>query len=97
MGCGCKGNQQQQQIVPKGMTPIQVITVQPKEIDYTIEELIRIKDYISSTNKKETERQFMSDFMFKHYGDLIPSYCDQNCLNRTRRQVEEMIVRLNQK
>ena len=61
------------------------------------EELIRIKDYISSTNKTETERQFMSDFMFKHYGDLIPNYCDQNCLNRARRQVEELGLRLNQK
>jgi hypothetical protein len=35
--------------------------------------------------------------MFKQYGDIIPSYCDQNCLNRAKRQVEEMIVRLNQK
>lgn len=93
MGCNCKG-QQQEQIVPKGITPIQVIAVQPKGIDYTIEELIRIKDYIDSTNKTETERQFMSDFMFKQYGDIIPSYCDQNCLNRARKQVEEMVVRL---
>jgi hypothetical protein len=91
--CNCKG-QAQEQIVPKGITPIQVVAVQPKEIDYTIEELIRIKDYISSTNKTETERQFMADFMFKQYGDIIPSYCDQNCLNRAKRQVEEMMVRL---
>lgn len=93
MGCGCK-QQPQQPVVPKGITPIQVQAVQHQPTGYTIEELIRIKDYISSTNKTETERQFMADFMFKHYGDVIPSYCDHICLNRARRQVEELIVRL---
>ena len=93
MGCGCK-QQPQQPVVPKGITPIQVQAVQHQPTGYTIEELIRIKDYINSTNKTETERQFMADFMLKHYGDIIPSYCDHICLNRARRQVEELIVRL---
>lgn len=96
-GCNCKGSVPQEKIVPKGITPIQVQAIKHEPIGYTIEELIRIKDYISSTNKTETERQFMSDFMFKHYGDLIPNYCDQNCLNRARRQIEELGLRLNQK
>jgi len=92
MGCGCK-QQPQQPVVPKGITPIIVQQVH-KPTGYTIEELIRIKDYINSNNKTETERQFMSDFMFKHYGDVIPNYCDQICLSRARKQVEELIVRL---
>ena len=87
-GCNCKGSVPQEKIVPKGITPIQVQAIKREPIGYTIEELIRIKDYISSTNKTETER---------HYGDLIPNYCDQNCLNRARRQVEELGLRLNQK
>jgi len=90
--CNCK-QQPQQPVVPKGITPIQVQAVQ-QPTGYTIEELIRIKDYISSTNKTETERQFMADFMLKHYGDVIPSYCDQICLSRAKKQVEELIVRL---
>jgi hypothetical protein len=36
----------------------------------------------------------MADFMLKHYGDVIPSYCDQICLSRAKKQVEELIVRL---
>ena len=92
MGCGCK-QQPQQPVVPKGITPIIVQQVH-EPTGYTIEELIRIKDYISSTNKTETERQFMADFMLKHYGDVIPSYCDQICLSRAKKQVEELIVRL---
>jgi hypothetical protein len=39
MGCGCK-QQPQQPVVPKGITPIQIQSVQPEEITYTIEELI---------------------------------------------------------
>jgi hypothetical protein len=93
MGCGCK-QQPQQPVVPKGITPIQVQAVQHQPTGYTIEELLRIKDYISSTNKTETERQFMADFMFKHYGDVIPSYCDQICLTRAKNQVEELLLRL---
>jgi hypothetical protein len=91
--CNCKGNQPQEQIVPKGIRPIIVQQVH-EPTGYTIEELIRIKDYINSTNKTETERQFMADFMLKHYGDVIPSYCDQICLSRAKKQVEELIVRL---
>jgi len=94
MGCGCKGEVPQQKIVPQGIKPIVVQQVH-EPVGYTIEELIRIKDYINSTNKTESERQFMSDFMFKHYGDIIPSYCDQICLSRAKKKVEELMVRLN--
>jgi len=93
MGCGCK-QQPQEPIVPKGITPIQVVAVQPEEITYTIEELIRIKDYISSTNKNETERLFVETFMINKAGLVIPSYCDQICLSNLRDKVQQLESRL---
>jgi len=93
MGCGCK-QQPQEPIVPKGITPIQVVAVQPEEITYTIEELIRIKDYISSTNKNETERHFVETFMINKAGLVIPSYCDQICLSNLRDKVQQLESRL---
>jgi hypothetical protein len=87
MGCGCKG-QKQEPIVPKGIKPIVVETVQPTTINYTIEELIRVKDYISSTNKKESERQFVQEFMMKEIGMIVPDYCDQICLSNLRLRVK---------
>lgn len=94
MGCGCKGSQPQEKIVPKGITPIQVQAVRPEEVTYTIEELIRIKDYISSTNKTETERQFVETFMINKAGLVIPSYCDQICLSNLRDKVSQLESRL---
>ena len=94
MGCGCKGSQPQENIVPKGITPIQVQAVQPEEVTYTIEELIRIKDYISSTNKNETERLFVETFMINKAGLVIPSYCDQICLSNLRDKVLQLESRL---
>jgi len=93
MGCGCK-QQPQEQIVPKGITPIQVQAVQPEPVTYTIEELIRIKDYISSTNKNETERHFVETFMINKAGLVIPSYCDQICLSNLRDKVQQLESRL---
>ena len=94
MGCGCKGNQPQENIVPKGITPIQVQAVQPEPVTYTIEELIRIKDYISSTNKTESERLFVETFMINKAGMVIPSYCDQICLSNLRDKVLQLESRL---
>ena len=93
-GCGCKGSVPQEKIVPKGITPIQVQAVQPEPVTYTIEELIRIKDYISSTNKNETERLFVETFMINKAGLVIPSYCDQICLSNLRDKVQQMESRL---
>ena len=93
MGCGCK-QQPQQPVVPKGITPIQVQSVQPEHISYTIEELIRVKDYISSTNKSETERQWVETFMSNNIGLVVPSYCDQSCLSNLRSSVEMMESKL---
>ena len=89
MGCGCK--QKPEPIVPKGIKPIVVETVsEPEPINYTIEQLIRVKDFISSINKTETERQFVQDFMMKQIGMVVPDYCDQICLSNLRLRVKEL-------
>ena len=95
MGCGCKQQVQQEPVVPKGITPLVIQAVQqPAEINYTIEELIKIKDYISSTNKNETDRQFVANFMLDKMGFIIPAYCDQICLSTLRNKVAELQSRL---
>ena len=95
MGCGCKQPVKQQKIVPEGIRPIQVQSATEIESPrYTIEDVIRIKDYLSSTNKHDLEKQFIAYILSENFGDLIPDYCDQNCLrhiqNRTT-QMEESI------
>ena len=95
MGCGCKGQPQQEKIVPKGIEPIKVqAVVELPPIDYTIEDVIRIKDYLSAMNKQDSEKQFITEILFKNFGDVIPSYCDQNCLKQIALRVQQMELRL---
>lgn len=95
MGCGCKGQPQQEKIVPKGIEPIKVqAVVELPPIDYTIEDVIRIKDYLSSTNKHDSEKQFIAEILYKNFGDVIPSYCDQTCLKQIALRVQQMELRL---
>jgi hypothetical protein len=96
MGCGCKGQTQQEKIVPQGIKPIVVQAVSTTEpLNYTIEDIIRIKDYLSSTNKHDSEKQFISYILNVNFGDVIPGYCDQNCLKHIRKRVKEMEDKLN--
>ena len=97
MGCGCKGQQtQQEKIVPQGIKPIVVQSAsEPEPLNYTIEDIIRIKDYLSSTNKHDSEKQFISFILNSNFGDVIPGYCDQNCLKHIRKRVKEMEAKLN--
>jgi hypothetical protein len=91
MGCGCKQPVKQQKIVPDGIRPIQVQST--TEIDaprYTIEDIIRIKDYLSSTNKHDLEKQFIAYILSENFGDVIPDYCDQICLKHIQKRVNEM-------
>jgi hypothetical protein len=96
MGCGCKGQPQQEKIVPQGIKPIVVQAVSTTEpLNYTIEDIIRIKDYLSSTNKHDSEKQFISYILNVNFGDVISGYCDQNCLKHIRKRVKEMEDKLN--
>jgi hypothetical protein len=95
-GCGCKAD------VAKERKPVVIKTEGVVEImdvtnpNYTIEELIRMKDYVSSSNKTETERKFIADMLLTHFGDLIPDYCDNACLNHISNRVKYMEDKLNQ-
>lgn len=94
MGCGCKQPVKQEKIVPRGIQPIQVQTVQNGTINYTIEDVIRMKDYLSSTNKHDSEKQFITELLYQNFGDIIPSYCDQNCFKQISMRVEQMESKL---
>jgi hypothetical protein len=97
MSCGCKGNNPvQEKIVPKGIEPIVVQALsKPEPVDYTIQDVIRIKDYLSAMNKKDSEKQFITEILYKNFGDIIPSYCDQNCLKGIAVRAQQMEARLS--
>ena len=94
MGCGCKQPIQQEKIVPQGIRPIQVESAENTTVNYTIEDVIRIKDYLSSTNKHDSEKQFVSYILNTNFGDVISGYCDQNCLRHIKNRVKEMESKL---
>jgi hypothetical protein len=94
MGCGCKQPIQQEKIVPQGIRPIQVESAEDTTVNYTIEDVIRIKDYLSSTNKHDSEKQFVSYILNTNFGDVISGYCDQNCLRHIKNRVKEMESKL---
>ena len=95
MGCGCKGQPQQEKIVPKGIEPIVVQALtQPEPVNYTIEDVIRIKDYLSAMNKRDSEKQFIKELLYENFGDITPDYCDQNCLRHISTRAQQMESRL---
>ena len=94
-GCGKQNNQDNSKIVPQGIKPIIVQSAsEPEQLNYTIEDVIRIKDYLSSTNKHDSEKQFISYILNVNFGDVIPGYCDQNCLKHIQKRVKEMESKL---
>ena len=93
--CNCKAgvNKEPKPIVIKTDGIVEIMDV--TNPNYTIEELIRMKDYVSSTNKTELERKFVADMLLTHFGDLIPDYCDNACLNHISNRVKYMEGKLN--
>jgi hypothetical protein len=94
MGCNCKQQVKQEKIVPDGIRTIQIQAVENTTVNYTIEDVIRIKDYLSSTNKHDSEKQFVSYILNTNFGDVISGYCDQNCLKHIKNRVKEMESKL---
>ena len=94
MGCNCKQPVKQEKIVPDGIIPIQIQAVENTTVNYTIEDVIRIKDYLNSTNKHDSEKQFISYILNVNFGDVISGYCDQNCLRHIKNRAKEMEDRL---
>ena len=89
--CDCKNKtQKQEKIVPKGITPIQVIQVSSTSINYSIEEVIRAKDYLNARDKKELERDFVYQLLIRTGGPAIYGYCDLVCMKDIKNHIEKL-------
>jgi hypothetical protein len=94
MGCGCKDNgPKQEKIVPSGIKPLVIQQVETPA-GYTLEDIIKLKDYVSSTNKNESQRFAAQEILSKHFGDVIPAYCDQVCIKFIQGRINIMETKL---
>lgn len=93
MGCNCKGGQSRPQIdvsksgqiTDKEFTPIPTAS---------LEDVIRVKDYLKSRTKTAEERQFFNDFIYNNFGEIIGSYCDVVCMERQVKRINELELKL---
>ena len=95
MGCNCKNQVKQEPkpaIIKKADNTLTFIMEPPP---YTREEVIRVKDYLNTMNKTETERQFVFDFNEKYFGEIMVGYCDQVCMARVKARVDRATELLN--
>lgn len=91
MSCNCKNNKQPsppQPVFVKSNNVVEIIDI--SEPPYTREEIIRAKDYLSSTSKEESERLFVADLLLKNFGDITPEYCGQDCMNQIKNRLNYM-------
>lgn len=91
MSCNCKNNKQPsppQPVFVKANNVVEIIDI--PEPPYTREEIIRAKDYLSSTSKEESERLFVADLLLKNFGDITPEYCGQDCMNQIKNRLNYM-------
>jgi len=89
--CNCKNKTNtEEKIVPKGITPIQVIQVSSTSINYSIEEVIRAKDYLNARDKKELERDFVYQLLIRTGGPAIYGYCDLVCMKDMKNHIEKL-------
>ena len=99
MGCSCKNKTQNMAkskktaIQPQSDGSLQIQEI--KEPPYTWEEVIAVKDYLNSRNKTEEGRLKLVEFNKKHYGEEI-GYCDQPCMERTRKRLDRATELLQQ-
>jgi hypothetical protein len=95
--CSCKENKTtkvKEPVLVSKNNEIEIFDI-PKP-GYTREDIIRMKDYVSSTNKTETERLFVADILLKHFGDIIPDYCDTICFKHIKERIGYMETKLTQ-
>lgn len=90
MACGCKNNMKQEKIVPKGVSPIQVVQVSSTSLNYSIEEVIRAKDYLNSKDKKQLERDFVYQLLIRTGGPVIYGYCDLVCMKDIKNHIDKL-------
>jgi hypothetical protein len=89
--CNCKnkGNTQPK-LVPTGVSPIQVIQVNGTPSNYSIEEVIRAKDYLNAREKKDVERDFVYQLLIRTGGPAIFGYCDLVCMKDVQRHIDKL-------
>jgi hypothetical protein len=95
LGCNCKNKVKEEPkpaVIKKADDTIEFIMEAPP---YSREEVIRVKDYLLSFNKTETERLNMIEFNYKYFGEIMEGYCDQVCLDRVKRRTDRAIELLN--
>ena len=80
----------EEKLVPKGITPIQVIQVSSTSINYSIEEVIRAKDYLNARDKKELERDFVYQLLIRTGGPAIYGYCDLVCMKDIKNHLDKL-------
>ena len=96
MGCNCKNKDvMARPKVKETLVENNVIEVSIAP-PYTREEVIKVKDYISSTTKTEEGRLNLIDFNEKYFGEKIVGYCDQPCMTRVRQRLETATKLLNE-
>ena len=89
--CNCKNKTNtEEKLVPKGITPIQVIQVSSTSINYSIEEVIRAKDYLNARDKKELERDFVYQLLMRTGGPAIYGYCDLVCMKDIKNHLDKL-------
>ena len=89
--CNCKNKTNtEEKLVPKGITPIQVIQVSSTFINYSIEEVIRAKDYLNARDKKELERDFVYQLLIRTGGPAIYGYCDLVCMKDIKNHLDKL-------
>ena len=80
----------EEKIVPQGITPIQVVQVSSTPLNYSIEEIIRAKDYLNARDKKELERDFVYQLLIRTGGPAIYGYCDLVCMKDVKNHIDKL-------
>ena len=91
MGCGCKQKpvEQTTKIVQK-VDHVEII----EKPTYDLSELIRIENWLKSTNKTKEDTEFIIQFAYNHFGEIINHYCDIPCQKRMKNRIEMLKQRL---
>lgn len=91
MPCGCK--QQPVETTTKMVQKEDHVEIIEKP-NYELSELIRIENWLNSINKTKEDNEFIIDFAFRHFGEIINHYCDIPCQKRMRQRVDILKERL---
>lgn len=85
--CNCKNKQpQQKQIMVQSQDAIEIVELE--QPPYSIEEVIRVKEYFNTRIKTDEQKQFVIDWNQKYFEPQFQGYCDAPCFNRIQSRAE---------